>query len=46
MFPEIEEPMENLMMLILDETSIKGLPLSLHHLVGLEELSLQNCSRL
>jgi len=31
--------------LILDETAIMELPSSLHHLVGLEELSLHNCSR-
>ncbi|XP_058732486.1 disease resistance protein TAO1-like [Vicia villosa] len=33
-------------MLILDETAIKELPSSLHNLVGLEELSLHNCSML
>jgi len=45
-FPEIEEMSENLSVLILDETAIMELPSSLHHLVGLEELSLHNCSRL
>ncbi|KAJ1421796.1 Leucine-rich repeat 3 [Sesbania bispinosa] len=45
-FPEIKETMENLTVLILDETTIKELPSSLHHLVGLEVLSLHNCSRL
>ncbi|KAJ1387135.1 Leucine-rich repeat 3 [Sesbania bispinosa] len=45
-FPEIKETMENLTVLILDETAIKELPSSLHHLVGLEVLSLHNCSRL
>ncbi|KAK7320102.1 hypothetical protein RJT34_04836 [Clitoria ternatea] len=45
-FPEIEEPMENLMVLILDETAIQELPLSLHLLVGLQELSLHMCRML
>lgn len=44
--PEIEETMENLTVLILDKTAIKELPSSLHHLVRLEELSLQMCTRL
>jgi len=45
--PEIEETMENLKVLILDETAIKELlSSSLHHLVGLEELSLRNCKQL
>ncbi|GAU19777.1 hypothetical protein TSUD_79030 [Trifolium subterraneum] len=39
--PEFEETMENLKVLILDHTAIKELPSSLHHLVGLEKLSLQ-----
>lgn len=45
-FPEIEEISENLSVLILDETAIEKLPSSLHNLVGLEELSLHNCSML
>ncbi|KAK7358212.1 hypothetical protein VNO77_00137 [Canavalia gladiata] len=45
-FPEIEETMENLVVLILDQTAIQELPSSLHHLVGLEELSLRWCQRL
>ncbi|XP_057421827.1 disease resistance protein RPV1-like [Lotus japonicus] len=45
-FPEIEDTMENLKVLILDETAIKKLPSSLHRFVGLEELSLHNCPRL
>ncbi|CAJ2677037.1 unnamed protein product [Trifolium pratense] len=44
--PEIKETMENLKALILDETTIKELPSSLYHLVGLEELSLKKCRRL
>ncbi|CAJ2633582.1 unnamed protein product [Trifolium pratense] len=44
--PEIKETMENLKVLILDETAIKELPSSLHLLVGLEELSLQCCKKL
>ncbi|CAJ2662041.1 unnamed protein product [Trifolium pratense] len=38
--------MENLKVLILDKTAIKELPSSLYRLVGLEELSLQNCAKL
>ncbi|GAU19030.1 hypothetical protein TSUD_193680 [Trifolium subterraneum] len=45
-FPEIEEDIESLAVLILDETSIKELPSSLHRLVNLEELSLYNCQSL
>ncbi|CAK8578559.1 unnamed protein product [Lathyrus sativus] len=44
--PEIEDTMENLKVLSLDNTAIKELPSSLHHLVGLEELSLQGCRKL
>nr|WIL60002.1 nodulation protein [Melilotus officinalis] len=45
--PEIEETMENITVLILDETAIKELlPSSLHRLVGLEELSLRSCKKL
>jgi Leucine-rich repeat (LRR) protein len=44
--PEIIEIMENLKVLNLDETSIKELPSSLHHLVGLQKLSLRNCTKL
>ncbi|XP_045824506.1 disease resistance protein RPV1-like isoform X1 [Trifolium pratense] len=44
--PEIKETMENLKVLVLDHTSIKELPSSLHRLVGLEELSLQSCKKL
>ncbi|WJX47585.1 hypothetical protein P8452_34255 [Trifolium repens] len=44
--PEIKETMENLKVLILDETSIKELPSSLYNLVGLEKLSLQSCTKL
>jgi Leucine-rich repeat (LRR) protein len=44
--PEIEETMENLKVLILDKTAINELPSSLHRLIGLEELSLQSCTRL
>ncbi|WJX47589.1 hypothetical protein P8452_34259 [Trifolium repens] len=44
--PEIMETMENLEVLNLDETSIKELPSSLHHLVGLVELSLESCRKL
>jgi len=45
-FPEIEDTMEDLAVVILDETAIQALPLSLCRLVGLEELSLQWCSNL
>ncbi|KAK2385567.1 disease resistance protein RPV1 [Trifolium repens] len=45
-FPEIEETMENLTVLMLDGTAITELPSSLHRLVGLEELSLYNCQNL
>ncbi|RYR17762.1 hypothetical protein Ahy_B03g062445 isoform A [Arachis hypogaea] len=38
-FPEINQTMENLTVLILDKTGIQELPSSLHHFVGLEELS-------
>ena len=44
--PEIKESMENLTVLNLDGTAIKELPSSLHHLVGLEELSLRKCKKL
>ncbi|XP_057420005.1 disease resistance protein RUN1-like isoform X3 [Lotus japonicus] len=44
--PEIEETLENLAVLVLDETAIQELPSSLHRLVGLEELSLRSCRRL
>jgi hypothetical protein len=45
-FPEIEETVESLMVLMLDKTAIKKLPSSLNHLVNLEELSLYNCQKL
>ncbi|GAU12881.1 hypothetical protein TSUD_73680 [Trifolium subterraneum] len=45
-FPEIEETMESLTVLMLDRTAIKELPSTLHHLVNLEELSLFNCQNL
>ncbi|PNY00092.1 disease resistance protein (TIR-NBS-LRR class) [Trifolium pratense] len=45
-FPEIEEAMESLEVLILNETAIKELPSSLNRLVNLEELSLYNCQKL
>ncbi|CAJ2676029.1 unnamed protein product [Trifolium pratense] len=45
-FGEIKETIESLVVLILDETAIKELPSSLHHLVGLEELSLRHCQKL
>ncbi|KAK7320100.1 hypothetical protein RJT34_04834 [Clitoria ternatea] len=45
-FPEIEEPMENLIELILDKSAIRELPLSLNHLVGLQRLSLRMCRML
>ncbi|KAL4331121.1 hypothetical protein AHAS_Ahas13G0468400 [Arachis hypogaea] len=45
-FPEINQTMENLTVLILDKTGIQELPSSLHHFVGLEELSLYGCRRL
>ncbi|KAL5052466.1 hypothetical protein RYX36_033148 [Vicia faba] len=45
-FGEIKETVESLMLLVLDETAIKELPSSLHHLVGLEELSLRYCRKL
>ncbi|XP_057421464.1 disease resistance protein RPV1-like isoform X2 [Lotus japonicus] len=45
-FPEIEDTVENLVVLLLDEIAIQELPSSLHRFVGLQELSLRNCSRL
>ena len=45
-FPEIENTVEGLAVLILDDTAIHALPSSLWRLVGLEELSLRNCSNL
>jgi Leucine-rich repeat (LRR) protein len=45
-FGEINETIESLLVLILDQTAIKELPSSLHHLVGLEELSLRYCQKL
>jgi len=45
-FLEIEDTMEDLAVLILDETTIQALPSSLWRLVGLEELSLRRCSNL
>ncbi|XP_045791787.1 disease resistance protein RPV1-like [Trifolium pratense] len=44
--PEIKDTAENLEVVILDETAIKEQPSSLHCLVGLEELSLQRCTKL
>ncbi|GAU19088.1 hypothetical protein TSUD_79100 [Trifolium subterraneum] len=44
--PEFEETMENLKVLLLEFTAIKELPSSLHHLVGLEKLSLRGCTKL
>ncbi|KAL4331124.1 hypothetical protein S83_044819 [Arachis hypogaea] len=44
--PEIEEDMENLMVLILDESGIQELPSTMQNLVGLEELSLHGCRSL
>ncbi|XP_057419930.1 disease resistance protein RPV1-like isoform X2 [Lotus japonicus] len=45
-FPEIVDTMENLAVLVLDQTAIQELPSSLDRLVGLEELSLHKCRRL
>ncbi|KAK7395688.1 hypothetical protein VNO78_16253 [Psophocarpus tetragonolobus] len=45
-FPEIENTMENLEVLILESTSLQTLPSSLCRLVGLEELSLCSCESL
>ncbi|XP_014509923.1 TMV resistance protein N-like isoform X2 [Vigna radiata var. radiata] len=45
-FPEIENTMENLAVLILDGTAIQALPSSLWRLVGLEQLSLRGCKNL
>ncbi|KAL1317031.1 hypothetical protein AAHE18_15G107600 [Arachis hypogaea] len=44
--PEIEEDMENLMVLILDESGVQELPSTMQNLVGLEELSLHGCRSL
>ncbi|WVY96630.1 hypothetical protein V8G54_028781 [Vigna mungo] len=45
-FPEIENTMEDLSVLLLDCTAIHTLPSSLCRLVGLQELSLRSCSNL
>ncbi|KAL5537883.1 hypothetical protein UlMin_046155 [Ulmus minor] len=45
-FPEIEEPMENLLELRLDRTAIKELPRSIKNLVNLRELFLNDCKEL
>ncbi|KAG2411111.1 TMV resistance protein [Vigna angularis] len=45
-FPEIEDTMENLAVLILDHTAIQALPSSLWRLVGLQQLSLRSCMNL
>ncbi|BAT72698.1 hypothetical protein VIGAN_01012900 [Vigna angularis var. angularis] len=45
-FPEIEDTMENLAVLILDDTAIQALPSSLWRLVGLQQLSLRDCRNL
>ncbi|XP_052736506.1 protein SUPPRESSOR OF npr1-1, CONSTITUTIVE 1-like [Vigna angularis] len=45
-FPEIEDTMENLAVLILDHTAIQALPSSLWRLVGLQQLSLRGCKNL
>ncbi|XP_022640879.1 TMV resistance protein N-like [Vigna radiata var. radiata] len=45
-FPEIENTMEDLAVLLLDCTAIHTLPSSLYRLVGLQELSLRSCSNL
>ena len=45
-FPEIQDTMEDLAVLILDETTIQALPSSLWRLVGLQELSLRWCRNL
>jgi len=42
-FPEIEDTMEHLAVLLLDDTAIQTLPSSLWRLVGLQELSLSMC---
>jgi len=42
-FPEIEDTMEDLAVLILDNTAIQALPSSLWRLAGLQELSLRGC---
>ncbi|KAG2411116.1 TMV resistance protein [Vigna angularis] len=45
-FPEIEDTVEGLAVLILDGTAIQALPSSLWRLVGLEQLSLRDCKNL
>ncbi|WVZ24708.1 hypothetical protein V8G54_003252, partial [Vigna mungo] len=45
-FPEIEDTVEGLAVLILDGTAIQALPSSLWRLVGLEQLSLRGCKNL
>ncbi|XP_022640193.1 disease resistance protein RPP4-like [Vigna radiata var. radiata] len=45
-FPEIENTMEDLAVLLLDATAIQALPSSLWRLVGLQELSLSRCRNL
>ncbi|KAL9318299.1 hypothetical protein ACSQ67_014816 [Phaseolus vulgaris] len=44
--PEIQDTLEDLAVLILDDTAIQALPLSLCRLEGLEELSLRSCFNL
>ena len=45
-FSEMMEDMENLKELVLDGTTIEGLPLSIDHLKGIVLLSLRNCKNL
>jgi Leucine-rich repeat (LRR) protein len=45
-FGEIKENVESSMVLVLNSAAIKELPSSLHHVVGLEELSLRWCRKL
>ncbi|KAK7370050.1 hypothetical protein VNO80_12104 [Phaseolus coccineus] len=44
--PEIQDTLEDLAVLILDDTAIQALPSSLCRLVGLQELSLHSCLNL
>ncbi|KAL4636551.1 hypothetical protein ACB092_03G018000 [Castanea dentata] len=45
-FPEIMGNMSHLLDLLLNETAIEGLPLSIKHLTGLTQLNLSNCKSL
>ncbi|KAL6316357.1 hypothetical protein AAG906_017994 [Vitis piasezkii] len=45
-FPEIEEEMRSLRKLNLSHTGIMGLPSSIRHLNGLEDLDLSSCNKL